>query len=235
MPSGVESIAESLPGGDTKLGGYSIYLYGFVIAGVVLVYLWWNARGTDPNADAIAAEDTLPNLSGDLGDLPKSTGDGNTATDDTTKTNFYWEQQALNWLATQGVPLTTAQAALEKYLNGETYTYEQGLIVNKAAAKFGAPPEALMSTPKGGSESPAVNFKNAKWGAFRKDLITVGNTQRYHTNMTPYAGTVKPGTKVAIVQKASVNGVAYGRTLSGVYYKMSDLTDPAPKAKARAK
>lgn len=234
MPS-LESFAESLPGGDSKIGGKSIYLYGIVIAVVVVVYLWWQGRGTNPVADNTAADSfDLPNVSGDLGDLPKSSGVGNDQTDNSTNTNAAWEITTVGWLITRGVGGLKAQTALEKYLGGEVLDYNESQIVNMAIEHNGLPPEGLLNRPQGTDTPPTtpstgtelVKATDHHWTAKRQTWRTIGRIPVYKSP-NAVASEVKRTSAnngpVTTVQYSVIKGQTWVRTSAGSYYLQASL------------
>jgi LysM repeat protein len=86
-----------------------------------------------------------------------STTTGTTGTTSTTTAGAYadnnsWAQAAINYLVGLGIDPSSANEAIEQYLNGQTLTTQQQADVNEAIQSLGAPP-----TVPGPTGTPPVN------------------------------------------------------------------------------
>lgn len=214
-----------LPGGDVKLGGKSIYLYGAVIGAAVVIYMWATRRTQSQEAATAtpAFVDSVPDVSGDLGDLPKAPPVMADIPDD-TETNASWEIKSIAYLVTQGVAPTAAQQAIELYLNGGTLDYTKTTFLNKAIEKYGPPPEGLgFGSPIVTNTSPAV--PEVKWVSKGEKWITVGAVNAYAgpSRSSRVLTVRKAGTKISTNQTAMVGGSRWVRNTSGTTYNVNDL------------
>lgn len=229
MVDGIEGLAESLPGGDVKIGGKSIYLYGGAIAAVAVIYMWWNNRGQTQEADNAVAADggySVPDVSGDLGDLPVSTTGDNQDLDVAGPTNDEWSTKAIAWLTLQGINPLSSQRAIALYFQGDKLDYTQTNIVNKAVAQFGAPPEGLFGPPDITDTAPvAAKPKPVAWSSKLQKWRAVGTVKGYRAPSLSASrwGTYKAGTRIITKQTAVNEGVRWVRKTSGVVFLASDL------------
>lgn len=133
-----------------------IYLAGGAVA--ILAVVAWKMKGTNDGAtDAAATDDT-----GSTGAAPTANpydsldSDGTvtvvqqtTPTDDsaTTKTNGDWVSDGVKWIIANqnGVTGTQAQAALQKYIDGESRTFEEEGWVNAWIVIGGLPPDGITA------------------------------------------------------------------------------------------
>lgn len=81
-------------------------------------------------------------------DAPQS-GSG----DSTPDTNAAWGRRAVNYLVGTGVQATTAENAVNKYLQGHSLSIAEKALVNLASAAIGTPPESVP-VPEEPSEDP---------------------------------------------------------------------------------
>lgn len=173
----------------TKIGKHSVWLWGSVLAGVVVIYIYYSrsSSGTDTASNTSPGYTTSDgSLMGDSGNggtslpssggtLPVSSGGsgpsgsvdstGGTTTDGTAvdpttdpstdpllndtapPDNFTWEGAAVAYLIKHGVSGIHAQQAIEKYLNGDTLTYQQATWMNAVIASSGIAPDGVNATP----------------------------------------------------------------------------------------
>lgn len=145
-----------------KIGG--IPVIAIVAVGVgVLAFVAWRL----PSNQVGGAEE----VSADTGDDPgEAFGGGLTETGDWTSetplitnttpqsqvvadNNNLWSKRAVEWLIAQGSNAGAAQLAISNYINGETLSYDEGELRDKAVKQFGLPPEPI--TPGNTLEAPA--------------------------------------------------------------------------------
>jgi len=133
-------------------------------------------------ADVSSAEQMAANIQA------SNTAAENAALAATMETNVQWSQKAVSWLVqNKSIPVTVAQAAVDKYLSGGILTTEESNALQLAVASIGAPPEGVTpgssvgitpptpttpSTPKTPTpatpapSAPAVRQGNPVVGAF---------------------------------------------------------------------
>lgn len=72
-------------------------------------------------------------------------------------TNELWGRRAVEWLIGSGASVSAASTAITKYLEGETLSYDEGVLRDKAVKNFGIPPEGIIATstaPKPATPTP---------------------------------------------------------------------------------
>lgn len=99
----------------------------------------------------------------------------------TPTTNAQWFQDALNYLSQNGTSTTTAEAALAKYLAGQSVTADQVTIIQIAEGAFGPPPQNgpngyppnIKTSSSGGggnAKNPVTGLKLVKQGVTGDDI-----------------------------------------------------------------
>lgn len=86
----VESV---LPHKGMKIGKHSVWLYGVVLGGAILLFIWYSRSKSSSPADTTTADGSLPEVSGDaLGSGSGSDGGlvGDSPGTDTGTTNIYY-------------------------------------------------------------------------------------------------------------------------------------------------
>lgn len=181
-----------------KLFGVQV-LYWAAILVLVLAYFAWKMRTADsaPAADA----ETDPALAPENMDDSAGIYDGfqaqATPTYDATKdvtttvdTNDAWAKRVVEWSAQTGLAgAGEAQLAIQKYLNGDQLSFDEGRIRDAAIAHFGAPPEPItvggtdpegakrqgtpptFHTVKGVNDNTYTKLVNLYWGSASNDRI----------------------------------------------------------------
>lgn len=125
----------------------------------------------------------------------------------TPTTNSQWFQQAVAFLTQGGTSVTTAEAALAKYLAGQPVTQQQALICQEAEAAVGPPPQ---NGPNG--YPPNINTSGGGGG---------GNAQNPVTGLK----VTQPGTTgVDIGWNASSGATSYKVTSSAGNVQMTGQT-----------
>lgn len=66
----------------------------------------------------------------------------------TSDTNDAWARRCIEWLIANGTTIQTATSAIQKYLNGDALSFEEGQARDAAVKQFGLPPEEI---PLGGA------------------------------------------------------------------------------------
>lgn len=82
-------------------------------------------------------------------------------------TNAQWFQEAISFMSQNGASVTTAEAALAKYLAGAAVTSDQALLVQEAEGALGPPP---VSGP--GGYPPNINTSSSSGGGNAKNPVT---------------------------------------------------------------
>lgn len=76
-----------------------------------------------------------------------------------TKTNTEWARDGASWaIATLGVSGSTAQLALEKYLQGQNRSYEEQTIVDAVIKAKGLPPDSINTGGTVGAKAAQKQF-----------------------------------------------------------------------------
>lgn len=144
---------------DKKIAGHSVWVWGAVLGGAVVLYLWWSGRGSsDVTVDpAVDTSTGFPGVQaggfgggggGGVVDTGTDTGDGTDVSEPPIPpTNQDWEAKAVNALIALGVPAVSAQTAVEKYLYGETLTFTEYQHMNQVLRQIGLPPMGTQATP----------------------------------------------------------------------------------------
>jgi hypothetical protein len=70
---------------------------------------------------------------------------GNTTTVTQVDNNETWSRRAIEWLIAQGTSPDKATTSIQKYINAEQLSYDEGQLRDKAVAQFGLPPEIPIS------------------------------------------------------------------------------------------
>lgn len=169
----VTDVVSHLPGKGAKIGKHSVWLWGAVIALAVLLYVWYSRSGNngtaDETTDTTADNSGLPDASGGAltpssggvaGDStppattpvpPDDSSSDDSSSDDSSDlsdladqpSNFDYEQKAVAYLVSKGVPGEYAQAVVEAYLNGDKTSYNGQLLMNAVIAHQGIAPEGI--------------------------------------------------------------------------------------------
>jgi phage tail protein X len=217
---------------DKKVAGVPVvYLGGGFVAALALY-----AYHTKPASDQIGQDDATAGDNATEGDAGAAVTPSNTpfvantqpinnstaaGSPDTTPafvqdTNTAWVQRATSWIVTGGIagPADT-QTALNKYVNGENLSFNEGKIRDAAVKQFGIPPEPiqpggteryagpavrqgtppLTHTVKGTSDDTLAELSNLYYRTGSHDyIVTI-----YAANPgIPLAGSIPTGTKVRI-------------------------------------
>jgi hypothetical protein len=145
---------------NRKVAGIPVYVVALILAAAVL---WWAIRlrptedVTDPEPSANDSEDTGTDF-GD-GEQPVFTATPPATVGSVTSTNSddnaAWGQRAISFLVANGSNASEAGIAINKYLDGDTLTYNQGQLRDKAVAQLGLPPEPLTPGRVKGYAGPA--------------------------------------------------------------------------------
>jgi len=110
----------------------------------------------DVTADDIASADY--GFAATRGTVTVTQGE-TTTTASVVDTNDLWVRRAAEYLGGQGTwSTTTVQSALQKYVDGQELSYEQGKIRDAAVKQFGLPPETV--TPGSVGKMPAARQGN---------------------------------------------------------------------------
>jgi len=133
-----------------KIFGVQV-LYLLAIGVLVLAYFAWKLRSA-PSGD-VTEEDpgTAPENADDSQGLydgfaaqPTPTYDPALGTGTTVETNDSWAKKGVEWAAQSGLAgAGDTQLILQKYLNGDQLSFEEGKIRDAIIAHFGAPPEPI--------------------------------------------------------------------------------------------
>ena len=128
-----------------------IYLLGIVVLG--LAYWAWRMKPADSGevaAELAGEEGQDPALvEQDTADFgfqanPVPTYPSGLATTTTVDTNASWMKRGVEWAGLTGIASPgNAQLALQRYLNGEDLTFDEGRIRDAVIRQFGAPPEEI--------------------------------------------------------------------------------------------
>jgi len=147
---------------SSKIYGVPTVLVGLVgIGGVYYLYRQYSAPAVAPVTDTVGGNPTTstqPLFQANPVDSAMLNSAGSTTpTPSTTAapeaSNSTWTQQAVTWLVqNKGVSVTTAQTAIDDYLNGVAMPYETGKALQDAVTQYGAPPQGV--TP-GATVNPA--------------------------------------------------------------------------------
>lgn len=130
-----------------KVAGLPVWAWSLIL-GLVLVAVmyWFRARSAAASAgsgsgDSGGTTSPLDGLLGDGASLPPSAP--TTGTDQLSDfvSNFTWETQGVTLLVGRGVAPLKAQAALEKYINGDPLTAEEQGWINDVVGTKGLPPQ----------------------------------------------------------------------------------------------
>lgn len=106
----------------------------------------------------VEAGDVYPQLpTGTVTTPPVTTPiDGTGGTNASIETNEEWLKAAAFWLANEkGISAGTAQAALQKYLDGSSLSYTEGQYRDAAVKQFGFPPDLTPTPVTGAKPAPA--------------------------------------------------------------------------------
>lgn len=71
-------------------------------------------------------------------------------------TNDAWVRRGVEWLIANGTSVSAASAALNKYVDGEPLSFQEGAIRDRAVAQFGLPPESAPISPVAPYKGPAT-------------------------------------------------------------------------------
>jgi len=131
---------------EKKVGGVPVVYIAVIVAGIAL----FGALRLKPAAEDTADED-IPegDAGGEIAIQPVFVANKTqvTSNDDgfSQDTNEYWGRRAIEWLTQNGTTLSLATSAITGYLNGDTLSYAEGVVRDKAVRQFGLPPEGLLS------------------------------------------------------------------------------------------
>lgn len=159
-------------------------------------------------------------------------------------TNELWGRRAIEWLTANGFTLQVASNAIDKYLNGQNLSYNEGQARDKAVGQFGLPPEGILPTTTSAAPvTPATTqgqpplthtVKNSRDNT-SKELARIyyGLTNTAAVNLIDAANVGKPqpypvGSKVRIPawrEPKFYRATAATRTLSAIARK-NDTTSP---------
>lgn len=140
-----------------KVGGVPILYIAAGVVAILAVYAW-RAR-TIPSADSPADESTDLRDEGvtesvpDIERFPSAAAPSPTV--DVTppdKTNEDWRRDAIGYLISQGATAGAAHDAIERYIDGESLSVEQGRLRDSAVRKLGLPPDVFRA---GATATPA--------------------------------------------------------------------------------
>lgn len=144
-----------------KIAGIPVLYLAFAVAAVILFLAMRVKPATDTAATDAESTDTTDggdSLSGDMGE-PVVTNPVFVANPTTQtvaeNTNDLWARQAIQWLISSGATVSEATNAIQKYLSGDTLSYREGELRDKAVTEFGLPPEDIVSGKTLGYKGPA--------------------------------------------------------------------------------
>jgi LysM repeat protein len=139
-----------------------IYLLaaGVLVLAIVAYRLRNDSANTDPDpaATAVTTDDTADATTDSLtdgGTVPtfaanpvptyadSTSSDDNTTGNTTIDTNDQWLKKSVEYFVAQGDSAGTVTAALQKYLNGDQLSFDEGAIRDKAVRQFGLPPDGF--------------------------------------------------------------------------------------------
>lgn len=135
----LHSLEHALPSKGTKIGKHSVWLYGGIIGGVIILYIWYT-RSSSSSSDTTTTSDSLPEVSGDaLGS--SSTGDSS-GTDSTTSegtgttgtTNVYYTQEGT---VADVTPIKTLSTGGVRTKTKTNYSWEKDAVAFLTAAGVG--------------------------------------------------------------------------------------------------
>lgn len=137
-----------------KLGPLPVWAWGVLLGLAILigVYYYNNQRKSENAGNTVVStDDVLGTLAGEPAEQVA------VAPETTFETNTSWRAKAVMFLIGRAISPLTAQRALDKYLQGEPLTAEEGAIVNTAITNFGLPPDGVFGIPSisGGSSGGA--------------------------------------------------------------------------------
>jgi len=179
---------------QSKIGGVPVVAVGGVLGVVFVGFLYFKSAG---NKAAAAAPTTVavPDLG--PGDQVDSTGtqSGGLASEVAMfLSNGTWTATALGWeVSNYGTSPLTVQAAVEKYLTGETLTYDESVVINRIIGKFGLPPQGVTGIS---TILPKVKIP------LKDPAVEV-------PDVTPSPGTTVPATAPPVVKSPSYTSEFY--------------------------
>lgn len=201
-----------------KVGPLPVWGWGALLGALLVGYFYVSGKfpgdAATPATDSTGQADSGVDTSG--GSVPINSGG---LTPDTSNaaapvasdpTNGDWLVQAVKAAVARGIPATTAQQALTRYLNGESLSAAQKAIVDVAVAALGVPPEG---TPEPDVPAPAVAQSAVSYGttmtySFPKS-VKVG--QEFNVAVTVKARDSRAGTPTGTV----VVSMSGGHTFKG--------------------
>lgn len=133
-------------GATKKLGPFPVWVWGVLIGGAFVIWYWVSQRDIGSGSSS-AGEDTVGTVappSGDFSTVPVIPGEAPIVDQNT---NAEWLIQAGTAAGTLGISFVTAQTALMKYLNGQTLTDAERVMIDRIIAKVGPAPEGVASPP----------------------------------------------------------------------------------------
>lgn len=132
-------------GATKKLGPFPVWVWGVLIGGAFVIWYWVSQRDIGSGSSSADTEvGTVAPPSGDFSTVPVIPGD---APIEDKNTNAEWLIQAGTAAGSLGLSYVTAQTALMKYLNGQTLTNEERLMIDRIIQKIGPAPEGVASPP----------------------------------------------------------------------------------------
>lgn len=128
-----------------KLGPLPVWAWGLIGGGIFGVAYYLHKK------KQVAAGSTGPSYSdlnasgngGNAGELA-TTGGSAGAGGGTPPSLASWAANVVNWLIGQGTDPASASNAISAYINGQTLTSDQTVLVNKGLTQFGSPPSGIL-------------------------------------------------------------------------------------------
>lgn len=204
----------------TKIGPLPAYVWGGLIGLAVLISAYWRSS-TKKAATASTTTAPLDAIDGAFG---PGTGNGSPLSapvdnsGNNLATNGTWLTQAVDYLVGLGNVPIDVQAALQRYLNGDSLNAPQSEFVNKAIAKYGLPPNGTV----GVSDHPDVaSLTGAIQRAFQQYIGRAPTQQeinQYLTTPDGSAPTAQQITDAIHVSPAATDLWARG-IIGGFYMK----------------
>lgn len=68
------------------------------------------------------------------------------------QTNEMWGKKAIDWLIAQGHDPSTSDAAIRRYISGQSLNIQERALVNLALVQFGSPPKSISGPPTQGPQ-----------------------------------------------------------------------------------
>jgi LysM repeat protein len=140
-----------------KVGGVPVLYIAAGVVAILAVYAW---RAKVVPADAPADSETGDSENADAAEsfpeierFPSAAAPSPTV--DVTppdKTNEDWRRDAIGYLISQGASAGAAHDAIERYIDGESLSVEQGKLRDNAVRKLGLPPDVFRA---GATATPA--------------------------------------------------------------------------------